>query len=679
MRALVLLPLLVALARPAAAQDLPDVAPPAGVEVEVRVGFGPGIARAGRACPVRVALRVARDAAPVVGRLSVEVWQESATAPRCAHDTVPLELAPGAAKRALLVFRVDRSRGVRVVVRDLEDRVLFRRSIAYGPGEGSLLRLEPQAALLGELPLADGSTRAAWPAAVASFVRLDLPLSRVEVTQPASVPLTRDELDARCLGGLTALLVPEPPGLATPAAAEVERWVAAGGRIVLAPGALGTAWPRDALAPLLPIEVTGQDQRPLTALAGAASGGGEAQPAAVLLGRPRPGARVLAAAGEDAPLITVWRYGKGAVCALGFPLGAPVSEAALAAHLREALALPTEQPVDVSPCDALERAGLEDLVDATSDATSAGWVGLVFLGFLLVVAPIDYLAWRRFPSPRVSWSVLAASSLGFSALAFSLGHTSEEPLVVRAVALVDVISPGADAPPRLAIDALLCLGSRRLEPRAVLAPEGLRWTPALPPLDDTVRAEPVAPDPRQTTAWAIERSRLHAVLGLGSAVPFRLSGDFEAEAPVAVSREGGALVLHNRTDGPLDLLVIRRGAPPAYPTLPPRSPRPLSDLVRPPAPGSERRSLSAVFHHLDPAVRASLALLAHELEEERLGQTDGLDVSEAYRRGDVLVLVTGLPFPAPLRDASGAKLQVEGTAVLRLVVPASDAPKEEGR
>lgn len=660
MRASALLPLLLVLAAPAAAQV--TVEPPPGLEVVVRAGFGPGVARPGRPCPVVIALRLAPDAAPLAGRLGLEVLHAE-PGPRCVHDFEPLELQPGSSQRVALAFRADATRGVRVVLRDLGGWTRFSQDVFYGAGAGELLLLENDVPLYGQLRLPGSRAGAGWPAELASLVRDELALSAVDTRQAAAVLLGPDQLEERALGGLTALLIPEAPGLEPARAAALRRWVLAGGKLLLGAGAGGgVAWPGDSLAPLLPLEVRGQELRP-GALA-ELDPDAPVHPVAVLLGEPRPGASVLARAGHDAPLLTSWRHGKGAVGALGVTQDAPLDSAALAAALRGALQLPAETLRDLTASDALEEEACGPVAAQVDAAVSSGWIALVFLGFLLLVGPLDYLLWRKAPGPRVSWASLLIASGACSALAFALGRSAEEPLVVRAVALLDparVSAPGEprDEPAGLAIDALVCFGSRRFDEYVLAAPAGLAWWPAIPPLEETVRLKPEAPDPRRIAAWDVRREALRIALGLDAVAPFRLRGAIAAEPPVALEEAPEGTLLRNASTRTLWATLARPGRSLRWRMLPSGGTLRVDPDTWPTGgarPGDATTSalIAACFADLAPG--------------ERHGHGEGIDLSAARDAGATVLLVAGLPLPFELTDRDGRRVAVEGQALLRLVL-----------
>ncbi len=656
MRAVALLSLLLVLAAPAAAQV--TVAPPPGLEVSVRAGFGPGIARPGRPCPVVVSLRLAPNAAPVVGRLGLEVLHAE-PGPRCVHDVEVVELQPGSSRRVALAFRADATRGVRVVLRDSTGWTRFSQDVVYGAGPGGLLLLENDVPLYGVLRPPGSRAVAGWPGELASLVRDGIALGSVDTRQAAAVVLGPEQLEERGLGALSALLIPEAPGLEPAQAEAVRRWVLSGGKLLVAAGAGGgVAWPGDSLAPLLPLEVRGQELRE-GALA-ELDPDAPAHPVAVLLGTPRPGGSVLADAGEDAPLLTSWLYGKGAVAALGITQDAPVGSGALAEALRGALHLPAETLRDLTASDALEEETCGAVAEEVDDAISSGWIVLVFFGFLLLVGPLDYLLWRKAPGPRVSWASLLVASGVCSALAFTLGRSAEEPLVVRAVALLDPARAGAPGEPAgLAVDALVCLGSRRFDEYALAAPEGLSWWPAIPPIEETVRLKPEAPDPRRVAAWDVRREALRIALGLDAVAPFRLRGAVAAAPPVVLEEGPEGSALRNDSTRTLWVTLARPGRPLRWRRLArgdtlPLDPESWSGGLGGPADAITFALAAACFVDLAPG--------------ERHGHGEGIDLSAVRDAGGTVLLLAGLPLPFELVDRNGRRVAVEGEALLRVVL-----------
>lgn len=671
------LTLALAAAAPALAQQAPaevDVAAGGGLAVDLEVGFGPGVVAAGRACPVRVGLRLAGDGLPLVGELALETWiDDDPAAPRTVHARAAVELQPGSSKRHLLCFRADEAAGVRVVLRDAGGRVRFRRRVAYGDEPDQLWRLERGVPLYATLRLSAEGERVFWPSALVHYARAGSDRGRLDGAEAVAVHLEPADLAAGVLAGLDALLVPAPPGLSPPAAEAVERFVAAGGRLLLGTGARGGSWPRDSLGPLSPFEVdpAGPALVPgaLAALDPEATG-----EVALLRTRLREGASVGARAPGGQPLAARWRWGKGWVAALAFPLRTPLSDAAFSGLVRRALELsPPPDPLRLTAADALEQDALSDLAEAAGDEGSVRWIGLVLLGLLVTLGPVDYGIWRWRPGPRTTWSALIVTSAGFSALAFALGHTGSEGLVARGVALVD---HGPRSPNR-PVEALLCLASRRYDRYALALPEGLRVSPAIQPGGEFLPFGGGVPDPRREAAWTLAGATLGVELGVQGVAAFRVSGALAGPPALRLERDRRGAALVNDLPRPVEVIRLAWRRPARTSSLQPGERLELDPsedgprMEASPASVDEatllRRTQEEALVHVDPLVRTSIARLGR-VGERPIGQPGRTDLSGELLAGRTVLLVRDGEFPFALTRPDGQPVQVEGSALHRFVV-----------
>lgn len=540
------LSLLLALAAPALAQEV-------SLEVEVRAGYGRGVFPAGRTCPVQVELRSPAGAAPLRGILRLETLpaaeDETSSLP-CVLDSLEVELGPGSAKQALLAFRHGGGAGVKLLLTDDQGRVRFERRLDFLEGPSPLPAGVP---IYGVLESAEGQARSYWPASLAQPLPSgDLGSIADNVIEPVAVAVPRALLGRVAgLGGLDALIVAGPPGLDARQSEALAAWVAEGGGLFCASGSQGVNWSLDRLAPLLPLAPRRQAQvgDALRWLAEEDAPAG----AALTLGPLRPGAEILRETPGGDPLLVGRQEGRGWVSFLACGLERP---ALGSAEVRDELlggALPLPEAGLVRPLDVLERAALGHVVGGLERKTSAAWVGWLIAALLLVIGPLDYLIWRRWPGPKATWGVLALTSLGFSALAFSLGRGGEAELVSEALWVLDGPREAGEDPEAtlpLAVEGLVGVASKSYRRLDLELSAGLRWAPA-------GGADREAPRSRHQALWALRGGRAAAELGLGRPLTLRVRGRVQARFPFAARwLPDGQLELTNHGQDDLRVSVL---------------------------------------------------------------------------------------------------------------------------
>lgn len=649
---------LLALSSPGQAQNkewsVPDVAAADGLSVTVRVGYGTatghGVSKRFGECPVEVALRLDSAGIALRGTLALEAHLPPVQ-PTFVHDALPLELSPGGAKRVRLSFRIDRTLGVRVVLRDARGQVRFRKQLLYGD---ALKPLGSGISLYGTLATAGSRGRLYWPAGLARALTDDVQTQHAQV-----VSVAPEGLDPKALAGLDALLIAEPPGLPAEGAQGVRAWVEEGGLLLLAAGSRGVEWADDSLADLLPVDVLGQaSAKDGLASINSARPAGEVTP--VLRSRLRAGSRVVFAARADLPLVTVRRIGRGQVAFLSFPIDSPafLDDAVRTRVVRAALPLPAKPGPDYLPRDALEEAVGEELWWDARDAASAWWILYLVLGFFLLVGPLDYLVWRRWPKPKVTWTLFLINSLGFSALAFALGRSGgPESLQVHTAVVVDAVGEEG-----VAVEGLVGFAAKRLERYRLEVASGLRFLPALCTERDH--------DPQGLAGALLVGPRLDLELGLATGLLLRVRGRARARVPLqARLLPGGAVEVVNTGGRRLELFVARRGTEPSARRLEPGEtarfePFPLESGARPD------------WSQLDGSVlaRASLARVIGTDVAERFGLPGRVDLSSAYLHGATLVMAAEeAPFALLDLQREGKPLAQRGrTLYRRVLLPRGD-------
>ncbi|MGE0706783.1 MAG: hypothetical protein AB7N76_06220 [Planctomycetota bacterium] len=647
----------------------PSASDPDAPSVSVHAGYGPGVFPRGRTCPVAVDLSLGGGALPFRGSLQLEVLDPELTGRPSLHDWLPVELGPGASKRYLLRLRGDDAKGARLVLRDEAGREAWASELRYGE---ALAMLPAGLPLFGTLAPADGGKpRLHWPAALVASLSPGILLGeRAAVLERApAVPIARRLLDAEgALSGVDALIVAEPPGLEAHQAQALTAWVEEGGLLLLGAGTRGIEWSNDALAPLLPMEVLAQAQR-----LGALRALGSERAVGLLRGKLRAGARVLQRGPDDDPLLVTWRRGRGQVSLVTFGLDVPElgEDEARRRLIASALPLPEPRLRETEPWDALEEAGLALTTNALAARTSSAWTGWLVLLLLLVVGPLDYLVWRRWPGPRVTWGLLLVVTLGFSALAFALGHTGGAPLESDAAWVIDACDAGGAGEARgaqpVVVEGLVALLGQGYRSELLTLPAGLRFEPA----GGAAAGERCS---RRQGRWALHERAAAVELGLAGPLSLRVRGRARAAFPfVARWTAEGEVELKNVSGRALTFTIL--GAPRT------------GEMVLSPG---ERR---VVLFQRDGAApqgqltRASLRERAR-VEESRGGSPSDEESGALARGVDLSARLDWDPFgvaivaedraPPALVSVGERPLPVQGRALYRCFLPPF-ADEQEGR
>jgi hypothetical protein len=659
------------------------------LRVEVHAGYGPGVFARGRTCPVRVDLRLPAGSPEWRGTLSLEVLPlQRAELRPSVHDWIAVELGAGSAKRFLLTFRGDRARGVRVVLRTDAGDLAYSEEFSYQQGPCDLsagLPLFGTLAVEGQPP-----PPVSWPGEVADHLlnatglrhRLD------NLKRAAAVRVDPRVLDEPGgLAGIDALLVLEPPGLDAARIAELGAWVEEGGLLLVSAGKRGVQWSLDSIAELLPFEVTGLKLTP-QALDGLENLPPKlsARPASLLLGTPRRGAQVLVANRAGAPLVVSWPRGKGRVSVLTFSLRlGHLDDSVRAAIVHAALPLPRLELQDADLFDALEASEQAALREAIEKRTSSAWVWWLILALVFVVGPVDYLVWRRWPNPKVTWGSLLVITLGFSVAAFYLGKRgSGRELQSQSVWIVDGL-PGQDPDALRPVEGLFAVAAQGFRREVFLLPETLRFEPTGSPFWSGRSAA-------QQGHWGMHRNSALAALGLGSPLTLRVRGRARVSFPFSARwRPDGRLSLSSHTKYDLSVVILRREGW-IRESLRPGVTRSTHDFA------SGCASLDGLVGGGSPlfgsksgrqvSVQGVVGASFHDLalEDEHISGDvggalrRGVDLSHLLRWGEgATLLVATVPGPPGLVRAGAdlTPLRGVGKTVYRLLLPAPPPPEDE--
>ena len=255
-----------------------------------------------------------------------------------------------------------------------------------------------------------------------ALVQIQLPANPNGVA-PALVPLAVADLPARVegWGSLDRLLWQDidSNGLSPEQLDALRRWIAAGGRLVIAGGSAGigtlSAFPDD-LLPYRPTATLDLDPSVLTGLIGPVPDGAATLPAmAGALGAGRP----LATSG-DRVVAAERNYGNGKVTLLGFDPTTPWLAESKAVDAMWATVLPS------GVNDWAQRPNDDDLVQAVYQIPNLALpptAGLLLLlaAYIVVIGPLNYLVLRRIDRRELAWVTMPVLVLGFAAAAFGYG------------------------------------------------------------------------------------------------------------------------------------------------------------------------------------------------------------------------------------------------------------------
>lgn len=509
-----------------------DIAAPDGLSIDVRVGYGEGVGHSGGWCPAEVTLRQERGT-PFLGTLTVEEWTVDVTTPRLrVLAATSVDLGERAAKRHLMMFRPGQTVGVRVVLRDGGGRKVFREHVRFADsaavgealGFASVHMLGEYVPIYGVLEDTSQEERTHWP------VGLARPYKGGDASGAQTVRIPLRFPDERLLWGLDALLVPEPAALPAETAEAVRIFALRGGRLIVASGRRGATLGRSPLASSLPVEPLGQENR-RDGLAAIDSSRPVGEVTPVTVGRLRKGARATVGTQAD-PLVSRWRQGKGQVAFLAFPWDSPgfKDDAVRSRVLTEVMPFSEGADNDFGMGVGLEACAARPLFEAARADTQVYWMIYLLVGFLLVVGPLDYLAWRKHRRAWVTWVVLVVSALTFSALAFVLGRTGgQSSLVAYGGVVLDPLDPSESGPQPFVAEGLVAFGSSRFQSYRLEIPPELATSHAA--LGTSFNPLSMLQD--DGNPYALLGSELQVELGVATPSVFRLSGIVRGECPVS--------------------------------------------------------------------------------------------------------------------------------------------------
>lgn len=372
------------------------VGPARALDVQVEVGFD-GIVVEGAWTPVHVRCTLGPDEPALDGRVVIARPREVVTSVQA-----PLRLQPGESATVRLAVPGAPGLAWEAEVRDARDRTLAR---AQPSGATALLLPDERLVLL--------------------VGAVGLPgLFEGGIDRPRVARLTPDRLprDPHALDGAVAIVLKAPTTADAahvelardPAAvAALERYVRAGGTLLLVPGD-APFWRDAPLDALAPARVAGRAEEPASALAPALGDLDDERAVPVLACEPRPGARVTWS-GRRHPLVIERALGRGRVVLVAFdPDREGLRGAARAgAFLTDLVDGGPTPPPALTGADAT--ALLDELLAATPPLTSAWFYVLAAAAVaqLLAVSLLTAALVRR----RGPWAALSVPPLASVALA----------------------------------------------------------------------------------------------------------------------------------------------------------------------------------------------------------------------------------------------------------------------
>ncbi|HEX2222093.1 MAG TPA: hypothetical protein VHK06_06165 [Candidatus Limnocylindria bacterium] len=405
---------------------LPIVAIPASAAGPITMAARPLVA--GRFEPggwVAIAVSLANDAAPVDGILSTEtdeaVVRRRVELPGGARKELVLYLRPDGFQRRV-VIRFD-APGVQTVRTEVEIR-------AHETGAETT-------ALVGD---AGGAARAQLIARESGPEPLSMAVGDIP---PRPEPL--DGIETMVWAGDSGVLSPEQRR-------SVERWVAAGGQLVVIGGPDFQA--RTAgFARLLPVvDIAARDEVDLAPLAALASPDAVAPPPqTVAVGEPTEGAVALARGTDGGALVVSAPRGAGAVTYVAADLATEPFRAWSGAPGLWTRLIPqrADMPQFGGPPIAEEQANamLNALANLPSlEVPPAELLLAVIVGYILLIGPISYLVLRRVDRRELAWVTAPVLVLLFTACSFGIGtQLKGGDVIVNEISLVRVASGVASA------------------------------------------------------------------------------------------------------------------------------------------------------------------------------------------------------------------------------------------
>ena len=393
------------------------------VEIEGRALVGGSYAVGGWAA---IAVTLVNEGSPTSGHLEADT--ESGTTRRFVE-------MPAGSRKAVTIYVQPGGFQREVAIRYVEPNGTARATVAVRVREQS----SHQVAIVGDR---NGSLRAQLSGAIA-------PGS----TEPVVLG-TRDlpERPEPLEGIDTIVWAGDATTLAEAQRRSLERWVAGGGQLIVIGGA---DWQSraDAFSDLLPLEgLAAADevaQAELAAWVGADPG--DAGPATVATGTPRPDARVLVAAGET-PLVSMRPIGAGRVVLLGPDLAADAYRAWPGSAQLWSRLLPSTMVIDAFFGGQLpereQAAGSMAQALNTLPALEvppAELLLLVIVAYIVLIGPVSYLVLSRLDRRELAWVTAPVLVLLFTAGSYGIGVTLKgSDVLVNQIAVIRT-APGVRA------------------------------------------------------------------------------------------------------------------------------------------------------------------------------------------------------------------------------------------
>jgi len=413
-----------------AALVLPALAGPVGaagpVGIEARALVAGRFEASGWAA---ISVTLANEGAPITGYVAVDgedgTVRRFVELPAGAHKQVTVYTRPASFVRTV-ELRFESAEGASLATASTSLRVLERTSghvAIVGDGGGNL---RPQLIARG-----------------AGF--------------PEPIPLSPADLPERPepLRGIETIVWAADSGTLTEAQRRsLERWVAAGGQLIVLGGPDWQARTA-AFAALLPVEgiasLDGSNATALALWAGADPPEGSGALTAAI-GNLRPGAISLVAGGDAGTLFAATTRGSGRVGFMGIDLATAPFRTWAGAPLVWARLIPDDRIVQqwggVAPID-------EEVANLMTQALSylpslevppAELLLAVIVGYILLIGPLSYLVLRRLDRRELAWVVAPVLVIVFSAASYGIGSSMKgSQIIVNQIAMVRSTTDGSAA------------------------------------------------------------------------------------------------------------------------------------------------------------------------------------------------------------------------------------------
>ncbi len=384
-----------------------------GLTMEARVLLQ-GHARTGAWSAIEVTL--ANDGPPIRGELRLDAGQQlrarfsmAVDLPTGSRQTYVLHAQPPAFGRAGTISLVT------------GDQVVDSVPIAY-------VVHDPSQLFVGVL--------AERPQAITS--ELDLP-SNINGVQPVIVPLTVDDLPGTAAGwsALDHLVWQDVDSnrLSPSQLDSLRRWLAAGGRLVIAGGTAGigtlAGFPDD-LLPFRPTATVDLDAASIAPLVGSLPDGASQLPA---MAGPLARGKAIVSSGDQA-VVAELTYGSGRITILGFDPATPwLAESRAVEGLWRGLLPARASGAGLFVDDSQIVSSVYNIPALALPPTSGL---LILLGaYILVIGPLNYIVLRRLDRREWAWLTMPAVVVGFAVAALAYGFTLRgTDIVVNEVAVV---------------------------------------------------------------------------------------------------------------------------------------------------------------------------------------------------------------------------------------------------